>query len=380
VTDQALSAEDSQRRGWGSPLLACSPDNERVAALPNMVRVYSADLTQVLFESPELKTHVRGFAWSPDGQQLACVTPNEPSVRLWTADGLPLGEMPATHNLNAICWSPDSQQLLGIGDTGVWLGDAAESMRRVLPFAATSASWSRDGGHIAVGTNAGKVIILDRQGNAISEMIVGEGLARVAWSQASNRLAVHCGHSLSLCDPAKGWALEPGEETTKSPAETFDPIWNPSGTELSIFREGWFDGQGDRMAKVTEVYPQDWRADGKQFLAGLRKHLASGTPLADRAGNGFMQPMPKYQPQGDLIIGGDSQSRITAWRQADLQPHWHSVLLPEQKSATFSAAGELLDGDPEAVEKYLVYYLERDDGRIETLTPSEFQERIPKSP
>ena len=44
-------------------------------------------------------------------------------------------------------------------------------------------------------------------------------------------------------------------------------------------------------------------------------------------------------------------------------------MLPDDKSAAFSAAGELIDGKPEEIDPYLVYYIDRGDGRIETLTP-----------
>lgn len=75
-----------------------------------------------------------------------------------------------------------------------------------------------------------------------------------------------------------------------------------------------------------------------------------------------------WHPRGNLIVAGTGQSTVTAWREADLQPHWHAVLLPDGKAATFSAAGELLDGKPEEVDQYLVYYVEREAGKIETLT------------
>ncbi len=60
---------------------------------------------------------------------------------------------------------------------------------------------------------------------------------------------------------------------------------------------------------------------------------------------------------------------IYGWHEADFQPYWHGVLLPDNKSAAFSAAGELLDGKAEEIDQYLVYYIDRGDGCIETLTP-----------
>ena len=85
----------------------------------------------------------------------------------------------------------------------------------------------------------------------------------------------------------------------------------------------------------------------------------------------------RWHPRGHLIVTGVAQSEITAWDASNLQPYWHAVLLPKHKSATFSGAGELIDGDAETLEKNLVYYLERDNGKIETLKPSEFRKLLP---
>ena len=55
---------------------------------------------------------------------------------------------------------------------------------------------------------------------------------------------------------------------------------------------------------------------------------------------------------------------------------WTAVLLSEGRAAVFSAAGELLHGDPDAGEKHLVYLVER-EGRCDVLAPSAFWERFP---
>jgi hypothetical protein len=48
------------------------------------------------------------------------------------------------------------------------------------------------------------------------------------------------------------------------------------------------------------------------------------------------------------------------------------VLLPNDQSATFSGAGELLHPDPAAFDDLLVYTVEREDGSTVNLTPSQF--------
>ena len=43
---------------------------------------------------------------------------------------------------------------------------------------------------------------------------------------------------------------------------------------------------------------------------------------------------------------------------------------------TFSASGDVIDGPREVLEKQFVYYTEGDDGRIETLSLTEFEKLI----
>ena len=52
------------------------------------------------------------------------------------------------------------------------------------------------------------------------------------------------------------------------------------------------------------------------------------------------------------------------------------MLLDDGNSITFSPAGEILHGDPEVVEKELVYLVETPSGTLELLKPSEFQKRV----
>ena len=107
------------------------------------------------------------------------------------------------------------------------------------------------------------------------------------------------------------------------------------------------------------------------------RQITTDTLVRNRDINGFGQ-CASWHPRGHLVAMGTQQSTITAWREADLRPHWHAVALPKGQAATFSAAGELLSGKPEEIDQYLVYYVEREPGQIETLTPAEFRKLLPK--
>jgi hypothetical protein len=107
---------------------------------------------------------------------------------------------------------------------------------------------------------------------------------------------------------------------------------------------------------------------------GLWKKLsvpdADGTPARETWTRTWVGP--SWQPGGkQLLLGG---TEVTALDEEGLQNLWHAVALPGGWAVTFSAAGELLDGDPDDVDPYLIYYVQRDDGPIETLTPAEFRQ------
>lgn len=108
-------------------------------------------------------------------------------------------------------------------------------------------------------------------------------------------------------------------------------------------------------------------------MTELTKHAAGGTVLENRHLNGTAEQRAyRYQPHGNLIAIAFGQSAITVLHDNGLQPYWHTVLLPGMRSATFTAAGELIDGDDATVAKHLVYYADRGDGVIEIIEPDEF--------
>ena len=367
--------------------LSCSPDGQRVVMGAGLLRVWTADLTKVTWESPASMGWVTDLAWSPDGQKLASATWGtvDDGIRLWTPTGRSTGFLPEPKSgagIGSIAWSPDSQTLLGCNEmTGVWLSEHSAPWRRVLPVGVNSANWSADGQHIAVGTRTGKVVILNGNGKAEIEMTAGTGDVRIAWSRTTNLLAVHCGQQLQICDPEVSWKLKPWTETGTPHGLT--PVWSLDGELLSIVNDGWYARDGKRVADTSRPHATDWRADGKfysQHSGGLiNKALPSGTLVNSRWLNGFaFYGLPtRWHPNGHLIATGTDQGAITAWDASNLQPYWSTVLLPRRKTATFSAAGELIDGNPDEIDDYLVYYVEREPGKIETLTPAQFRKLVP---
>jgi hypothetical protein len=67
------------------------------------------------------------------------------------------------------------------------------------------------------------------------------------------------------------------------------------------------------------------------------------------------------------------------WDAASAEPEWVAVLLKNDQSVTLSAAGQILHGDAEIIEKELVYFVETPTGTMELLRPSEFHERVARA-
>ena len=136
---------------------------------------------------------------------------------------------------------------------------------------------------------------------------------------------------------------------------------------------------GKADAQVSPGHAFAWRPDGKEYVtlaSGFAVAQLDGAIARHRAMNGYFNSAA-WHPRGNLIVIGSGQSTLTGWNAMDLEPNWHAIMLPEKKSATFSAAGELLSGVPKDLDKQLVYYVDRGNGSIEMFAPSEFQKLIP---
>jgi WD40 repeat protein len=369
----------------------CSPNGQQVVLGHGLLRVYSSDLTKILRELPAGQGFVTDLAWSPDGQALASATWRtvHDGSRLWSSSGKGTGYIAPPKeksDIHRIAWSPDGQTLLGASrSSGIYLSHEGAPWRSILPIGAAAVAWSPEGKYIAVGAGGGKTVILDPAGGTVAEMTAGTEVCDVAWSAATNLLAVHCGRKIFTCDPAAGWVLNPLTEVNRSfnPDNSSEFTWSPHGEFLALFLDGWFRRDGTRLADKNRHQPTDWRADGKQFAARdwLSIYEHDGTLIKSRSldGAGYVVAC-RWHPQGRLIASGTNQGVIAVCDATNLQPYWQTVLLPNRNSATFSASGELLDGDAAEVDKLLVYYVERQGGTIETLTPPEFRKLLPSEP
>ncbi len=327
------------------------------------------------------------LAWSPDGQTLAQGSLGH--VQLWTRDG-GANRRPSDVGGAYLDWNSDGKELFtgtdfGVGQPNVSAisldGTVRDVYRSGNLYTLGSIADSPDGTIIIISRTDGHLQILDRAGQTIQELPTGGNtIPYIAWNHLTGLIAVaEPGQPLKFLDHHNGWTLRTVGEV---PLPHFQdaPVWSPDGKMLSIVWSNlWFDNSGKSLPE--QVCAEAWRPDGQQYLSNSNGAIAvcnrqAGQPTI-RYPQGVLDCASAWHPRGHLFAIGTRDARFTVWHQADVQPYWHGVLLPDNKSASFSAAGELLAGNPDEIDQYLVYYIDRGDGRIETLTPAEFRQLLP---
>jgi hypothetical protein len=142
-------------------------------------------------------------------------------------------------------------------------------------------------------------------------------------------------------------------------------MWKPDGTP------------GPKIAGNTG--PAAWSPDGK-WLGRAEKHAVTlwgtdGTAGPVLEGCSTCDSSIAWSPDGRWISTGDFWA-IQTWNAATGEPRWVVLLLEDDQCVTLSADGEFLHGEPEDLEKRFVYLVEKSNGALEALTPTEFHKRV----
>jgi hypothetical protein len=85
----------------------------------------------------------------------------------------------------------------------------------------------------------------------------------------------------------------------------------------------------------------------------------------------------EWSPEGRYVVYGGAGGILGLFNFQTQEHEWLALLFDDDQALTLSCAGQLLHGDPEVLEKEIVYIIQRTPGgKLETLKPSEFQEHV----
>ena len=329
----ASGGEDKRLRFWQTSGDLTSSTDTHTAAVqfvawrPDGADIASVDLSGTVLVHAEDGSLQKGFpeklngdtgpiGWDRAGKRLATLHGN--MLTIWDTEG---GRLQQRHVGNfGYAWSWDDEQIAMAGSDGV-------------------ARWNLERDEVApIFNKSTTTIALDPQGNKMA-LGVGRDVVIVDASGKEEQI----------------W--QPGRAMGSNTGAIFEVCWDPTGQRVLTTR-----GNGD-----VEL----WSADGSR-LASFEHH-ATYHP-------GTISPACCWTHDGSHFLTAAFDGTIRYYRADPVEPLWVAVNLPEGKAVTFSAGGEILHGDPEVVEEELVYLVETPTGTVETLKPSEFQERVEALP
>lgn len=321
-----------QTSGWG--YVAWSPDGETLAAT-NGWRLWQWS------RDGELDTQFKAghYAikhpdWHPNGDRIA-ISEVDGSFHVWSVDGKgkplfsAMGDLPR--------WSPDGRRLAVITSKGIELrcedGTEAMSFEGSSDIKINAIVWSPDGQWLAAGGDDGKIRL---------------------WSQEGKLQFVADDHEKYIC-----WL-----------AWSHDSRWLASASYDGTVRMRTSDGT---LGPVLENHPHAvnsvaWSPDDKRLAATQANAVglwgADGTQGPVLQGHQTLVQSVDFHPKtGTVASFADNTVRL--WDGTTGEPEKTIVLLGDGRSATFSAAGQMLDGDAAALENDFVYCVDQPDGRME---------------
>ncbi|WP_231746818.1 serine/threonine-protein kinase [Maioricimonas rarisocia] len=370
--------KDSGSSGW-SIAHEWAPDGSHIVRAGGQLDVFDPELTQKLSASPRYLRRTHRTRWSPDGARLLTISWRGPA-RVWSATGQLL-QKTATECTEG-CWSSDSSRWYAVVPEGLvemrTSGPAWTLTQKPYEAVAVSPDGMLLAGTVADSSKPRTIDILSAQGTIVRHISLPGEYTDVAldWSAASNRLLVDHGGEYHIIEPDQGWKVTslPG---SRGNANAF---WTPDGTMITD--PGYQILHTDGTVETTPLpYLAAWRPSGKEAMGAI-----GNISIYDRKGNALRQRdsnlahfdprMADWNPEQPLLGQHNYVSLVSAMHADSLEPYWTAVLLPDGRHVSFSAAGEILDGDAGAIEEWLVYYVATEENRVETLRPSEFFQRI----
>ena len=340
--------------------------------------------------------------WLAEGSLLSAAC-NDGTVRLWGSNGEPRGMTMRARELSQYyssdyAVSPDGSQLIyfpganAASDRQVIVQQVLTGEQRILDVGMRSPryfAFSPDGKHAAWIAADDRIQVFNATSwNEEHDFVVPrDGSAKaLVWSAASDSLFTVGGgkiHKYRFGDKQprlvmEDMRFEPTKFWSCSRQDSKDRILMTAGSvsmlvDLATPRVLW-----SRPSNNSGI--SDLSLDGRFAVDVHNRDLLlvdadTGRDSRRRAlMNRNLTTFLSWNPDGSWISESHGDSLLLL-DPATLAPQRVIVYLDEKRSATFSAAGELLFSEP-AVDEHLVYIVERDDGRTELLSPPKFRRQF----
>lgn len=375
------------KRGWNA-WYSWNGDSTKAAYSPGTESIRIGDITGNMIAEIQTSHIESNVCWSADGRFLATAGTDD-CIRRWSADGSTVALMNGhTEHVRSVSWSPTDPALASLGNDGklmLW-NEAGEKSAEYDGFlirhdvegrlASRDLAWHPSGKLIAAAGAASTLKIVNLESGEIHSSSMLGPILSLAWNRAGTQLAIGCEPNLVVF-----W--EPGQTdprflTVKTRPDAIE--WHSDDEVIVAGETAWrvpTDGsQATAFINNTGVEAEIRMSPDHRWLvlAGDEVELFApdGTPEATFANQDSVTVSVAWSPDGTRIASTYNDGGLRVWDVATGNVRWRGLPTATGQAVTFSASGDLLNGDPRGLDATHKIIRHTDNERLEVVLPSQF--------